>query len=45
MKILICPDSFKDALPAEAAARAIAIAIACGVRGRCRRLRSPRPGI
>ncbi len=28
MKILICPDSFKDALPAEAAARAIA----CGIR-------------
>lgn len=27
MKILICPDSFKDALPAEAAARAIA----CGI--------------
>ena len=28
MKILICPDSFKDALPAPAAARAIA----CGIR-------------
>ncbi|WP_445000294.1 glycerate kinase [Halomonas mongoliensis] len=28
MKILICPDSFKDALPAAAAARAIA----CGIR-------------
>ncbi|MFW6346593.1 MAG: glycerate kinase [Halomonas sp.] len=28
MKILICPDSFKDALPAEAAAHAIA----CGIR-------------
>lgn len=28
MKILICPDSFKDALPAPAAARAIA----CGLR-------------
>jgi glycerate kinase len=32
MKILICPDSFKDALPAAAAARAIACGIA-RVRG------------